>query len=141
MDGLYDFSITLTGRVVVPFDKVGSQHIARNLERIPLGFRQGFNAKVEQLGTFLHMNWRISVLQGQTPNSANDNLKAWASGSSPVYGFVEPPVWQGYELPTLVGGEWLAADPEAQEYALKSQLAFVGARRMQPQTAPVGVFQ
>lgn len=143
LDELYDFSVTLTGRVTVPLDRVGDQMIARNIpltvNNVPAAQRHGFNAKLEQLRGFLHMNWRVTVLQGQTPNSANDNLIAWASGSS-VYGFVEPARWQGAEVPVLVGGEWLASDPAAQDFALKSEMRLVGARRLQPQTASVGVF-
>ena len=135
---LLDFSVTLTMRVIVPLDRVGDQQIARNLELVPLGQRQGFNAKVDQLRGFLHMNWRVTVLQGQTPNSANDNLAAWATGT--VYGFVEPARYQGEEPPTLVGGDWMGAEPDAADFAIKSELRFSGAKRFQPQSAPVGVF-
>lgn len=140
LDGLYDFSVTLTGRITVPLDRVGDQLLARNIERVPLGYRQGFNAKADQLGNFLHSNWRITVLQGQTPASANDNLIAWGSGTG-IYGFVEPARWQGPEVPTLVSGaEWFGDDPDSDTFALKSELRFMGARRFQPQTASVGVF-
>ena len=139
---LYDFSITLTMRVVVPMDRLGDQLIARNLAIIPLARRQGFNAKVEQLRAYLHMNWRITVMTGQTPNSANDNLTAWSddSISSTVYGFVEPARYQGADLPSLVGGEWMGAAPDSEDFAIKSELRFTGAKRFQPQTASVGVF-
>lgn len=138
LDELYDFSVTLTMRVVVPLDRIGTQLIARNVALVPLAQRQGFNAKVEQLRGFLHMNWAMIVLQGQVPNSANDNLAEWATGT--VYGFVEPARYSGAEVPTLVGGDWLGAEPDAEDFALKSELRFTGARRMQPQTAEVGVF-
>ena len=138
LDELIDFSVTLTGRVTVPIDRIGDQLIARNLERVPLAQRQGFNAKVEQLRAFLHMNWRITVLQGQNPNSANDNISAWATGT--VYGFVEPARYQGAELPKLVGADWMGAEPGSEDFALKSELKFAGAKRFQPQTASVGVF-
>ena len=135
---LFDFSVTLTMRVTVPLDRVGDQLIARNLALVPLAQRQGFNAKMEQLRGFLHMNWRITVLQGQTPNSANDNLAAWSSGT--VYGFCEPARYEGAEVPTLVGAEWMGAEPESEDFAIKSELRFAGAVRFQPQTASVGVF-
>ncbi len=137
-DGLYDYSVTLTGRIVnMPLDRVGDQMIARNVN-IPLAQRQGFNAKVDQLATFLHMNWRITVLQSQTPPSANDNIAAWATGT--VYGFVEPARFQGADVPALVGAEWFGAEPGSEDFAFKSELRFTGARRFQPQTASVGVF-
>lgn len=136
---LFDFAVTLTMRVTVPLDRLGDQQIARNIELVPQGQRQGFNAKLEQLRQFLHMNWRITVLQGQTPNSANDNLIAWGSGTG-IYGFVKPAEYRGGEIPTLVGADWLGADPEAEDFAIKSELQFADAERFQPQTASVGVF-
>ena len=135
---LYDFSVTLTMRVTVPLDRVGDQQIARNVARVPLAQRQGFNAKAEQLRAYLHMNWAITVLQGQTPNSANDNLAAWATGT--IYGFVEPARYQGSEAPTLVGAEWMGSEPEADDFAIKSELRFANAKRFQPQTASGGAF-
>ena len=143
LDELFDFSMTLTGRVTISMDRIGDQMIARNvalvdINNVPLAQRQGFNAKLEQLRAFLHMNWQITVLTGQTPNSANDNLAAWASGT--VYGFVEPARFQGMETPVLVGPDWLGAEPDADQFALKSELRFTNARRFQPQTASVGAF-
>ena len=139
LDERYDFSVTLTMRVTVPLDRVGDQQIARNIERIPLGERQGFNAKVDRLRALLNMNWQMTVLTGQNPASANDNLASW--GSNATYGFIEPASYRGPDgPPRLVGGEWFAADPEAADIGIVQELKFVGARRMQPQTAPVGVF-
>lgn len=135
---LYDFSVTLTMRVTVPLDRVGDQLMARNIVRVPLGYRQGFNAKVDQLRALLHMNWKMVVLQGQTPNSANDNLAAWSTGT--VYGFVKPARYQGAEVPVLVGAEWFGAEPESEDFAIKSELRFANAERFQPQTASVGAF-
>jgi hypothetical protein len=144
LDELFDFSATLTGRVTVPLDRIGDQLIARNIplrdtNDVPLALRQGFDAKMEQLRGYLHMNWKITVSTGQTPNSANDNLIAWGSGTG-VYGFVEPARYQGGEVPTLVGGDWLGSEPEVDDFALKAELRFAGARRFQPQTASVGAF-
>lgn len=133
-----DFCATLTMRVLVPLDRVGDQQIARNLDRVPLGIRQGFYAKRDQLAKFLHMNWSMTVLTEQTPASANDNLSAWATGT--VYGFCEPARYRGSELATLVGGEWFGADPEVEAFGIKSELRFEGARRFQPQTSAVGGF-
>lgn len=135
---LFDFAVTLTMRVTVPLDRVGDQLIARNLELVSLGQRQGFNAKIEQLRGYLHMNWARVVLQGQTPNSANDNLAAWATGT--VYGFCEPMRYNGAEIPMLVGGEWMGSEPDVEDFAIKSEMRFVNAKRFQPQTASVGVF-
>ena len=139
----YDFMVTLTMRVVVPLDRVGDQQIARNITRIPLGERQGFNAKAERLRRLLHMNWNIVVVTGRTPNSANDNLAAWAipyPNDTVVYGFCEPMRFQSMEAPKLVGGEWFGADPEAVEVGIKSDLAFGKCRRFQPVTAASGPF-
>lgn len=140
---LYDFAVTLTGRVTVSLDRVGDQQIARNIplkdiNGVPLAQRQGFDAKVEQLRGFLHMNWGVTVLQNQTPASANDNLAAWATGT--VYGFVEPARYQGAEVPVLVGADWMGTEPEDENFALKSELRFAGAKRFQPVLASVGPF-
>lgn len=140
---LYDFTVTVTARVTVPLDRVGEQQISRNLpltmNGVPLAQRQGLNAKVEQLRGYLHMNWQITVLQGQVPPSANDNLVAWATGAA-VYGFCEPARWKGTDAPKLVSGDWFGADPDAEDVGIVVELRFEGAKRFQPQTAPIGPF-
>ncbi len=138
LNEFYEFKVTLTMRVTVPLDRVGDQQIARNIARIPLGERQGFYAKIDRLRRLLHMNWAIVVLTGQTPNSANDNLAAWSSGT--VYGFVEPMRFLSVEAPKLVGGEWFSSEPDAEEVGIKATLSFGGCRRMQPVTASSGPF-
>ncbi len=139
LDERFGFSVTLTMRVVVALDRVGDQQIARNLNLVPLAYRQGFNARVEQLRTLLHQNWGMVVLQGQSPPSANDNIAAWATGT--VYGFVEPATWRGLtEDAHLVGGEWFASDPDSEDVGIVAELRFDGARRMQAQIASVGPF-
>lgn len=137
---LYDFSITLTMRVVgVSIDRIGDQLIARNIALVPLAQRQGFNAKIEQLRAYLHMNWNRVVLTGQTPNSANDNLAAWATGT--VYGWVEPMRWRGPSTtPKLVGGEWFSSEPDAEDVGVMAEMRFTDAKRFQPQTSAQGVF-
>lgn len=132
------FLVTLTMRVTVPLDRVGDQQLARNLARVPLAQRQGFYAKRDQLRALLHMNWGMTVLTNQTPASANDNLSAWATGT--VYGFCEPARYRGSERARLVGGEWFGAEPNDADVGIVSEMRFEGARRMQPQTAPVGPF-
>lgn len=137
----YEFTVTLTMRVIVPLDRVGDQQIARNLARVPLGERQGFYARTDRLRALLHMNWKIAVMQGQTPNSANDNLLAWAPpGPGVVYGFCEPMRYTGMEMPKLVGGEWFGADPDATDTGIKAALSFGRCRRFQPVTNPDGPF-
>ncbi len=152
---LYDFMVTLTMRVTIPLDRVGDQLIARSMpltiNSVPAAQRQGFDAKVEQLRAFLHMNWKLVVLQNQTPPSANDNLAAWASVAT-VYGFAEPMRYRGAEVPSLQGGEWMGAEPDTTRYrgaevaattsvfAIKSALKFEGAKRFQPISASQGSF-
>lgn len=138
LNELYSFSVTLTMRITVPLDRVGDQQIARNIARVPLGERQGFNAKVDRLRGFLHMNWRVTVLTGQSPNSANDNLAAWSTGT--VYGFSEPMRFSSVEAPKLVGGEWFGAEPDAIDMGIKATLSFERCRRFQPVTAASGPF-
>lgn len=138
LNELYDFAVTLTMRLVVPLDRVGDQQMARNIVRVPLGERQGFYAKVDRLRALLHMNWNLVVMTGRTPNSANDNLAAWATGT--VYGFSEPMRFLGMEAPKLVSGEWFGAAPDAEDVGIRSTLAFGRARRFQPVTAASGPF-
>jgi hypothetical protein len=153
---MYDFLVTLTMRVTIPMDRVGDQLIARNLpltiNNVPAAQRQGFNAKIEQLRAYLHMNWQITVLQNHTPNSANDNLAAWATTTAPngiVYGFVEPMRYRGSEVPSLQGGEWMGVEPEYERYSgkkneregefcVKSEMRFADAKRFQPVTSAQG---
>lgn len=134
----YEFMVTLTMRLTVPLDRVGDQQMARNVTRVPLGERQGFYAKLERLRALLHMNWNFTVVTGQTPNSANDNLAAWSTGT--VYGFCEPMRFLGYESPKLVLGDWFASDPESEDMGMKSTLRFGRCRRFQPVTAASGPF-
>lgn len=136
---LYDFNVTLTMRVTIPLDRVGDQLIARNLNLVPDAQRQGFNARIEQLRAYLHMNWNRVVKTGQNPPSANDNLSAWAYGGS-VYGFCEPMRYQGTEIPTLQGGDWMGAEPENEDFAIKAEIRFTNAKRFQAQTVATGVF-
>ena len=138
LNELYDFTVTLTMRVTVPLDRVGDQQMARNLTRVTLGERQGFYAKCDRLRRLLHMNWGIVVLTGQTPNSANDNLAAWNSGT--IYGFNEPMRFLSMEAPKLVGGEWFGAAPDAKDVGMASALRFGRCRRFQPVTASSGPF-
>lgn len=140
---LYNFMVTLTMRVTVPLDRVGDQQIARNIERIPLAERQGFNAKADRLRRFLHMNWNVVVITGRTPRSANDNLALWAipyPNDTTVYGFTEPMRFRSMSTTVLVGGEWFGADPEAEEVGIKADLTFVDCKRFQPVTAASGPF-
>lgn len=140
LDELFDFSVTLTARLGrVSIDRVGDQLIARNLARAPLGNREGFNAKVELLRALLHSNWKITVLTGQTPNSANDNLTAWLGGSG-VYGFVEPARYRGLPRIAETPADWFGDDPDSTTLGVKAELRFEGARRFQPQTASLGLF-
>lgn len=137
----FAWNLTLTMRVSVPLDRIGDQLLASKLARRAGPGQPSFNARLEQLRAWGHMNWQVTVLPNQTPNSANDNLCAWApAGTSQVYGFIEPARYRGAEKPTLVGGEWFGSVPEAADVGLKAELRFDGARRMQPQTAAVGPF-
>lgn len=136
---LFDFSVTLTMRVTISLDRVGDQLIARNIALVPQGQRQGFDHKAEQLRSLLHMAWRLIVQTGQDPPSANDNLVAWVASGS-VYGFCEPARYQGEETPTLVGGDWLGSDPNSEDFALKSEMKFINAKRFQPLLAASGSF-
>lgn len=131
----YEFTVSLTMRVIAPLDRVGDQQIYRNL---PRDMKEGFRAKVDSLRRILHMNWAMVVLPNQIPKSANDNLVNWTTGF--VYGFIEPVRYTGASDPRLVGGEWFNAQEDEDAMGIVSDLSFEGARRMQPQTAAIGPF-
>lgn len=136
----YDYSVTVTARIgKTSFDRVGDQLISRNLVRVPQGYKEGFNAKVEQLRAFLHMNWPITVLQNQTPNSANDNLAAWSTGT--VYGFTEPARYNGAGRVSDAPPGWFGEDAGGGDvpFGLKAEMRFEGAKRFQPYTPPLPV--
>ncbi len=139
LDEYFAFAVTLTMPVRMPDDKIGVTLLASKLARTATKGQPSFNARMEQLRAFLHMNWSMTVLTGQTPASANDNIAAWTP-SGTVYGFIEPAAYTGRDKPRLEGGEWLGADPESRDAALVCELRFDGARRMQPQTAAVGPY-
>ncbi len=144
LNELYSFSATLSMRLTVPLDRVGDQQLARNIARVPLGIRQGFYAKADQIRAFLHMNWAITVQPGQTPNSANDNLVQWSAGMpgvSEVYGFNEPMRFRSMENPKLVYADWFQNDPTSDDpQGLKAMMTFADCRRFQPVTKPSGPF-
>ncbi len=135
----YDFSATLTMRLIAPLDRVGDQQMARNIARVPLGERQGFYAKAERVRAFLHMNWTITVVTGGTSSSANDNLALWSPGPT-VYGFTEPMRFQSMEAPKLVYADWFQTDPTDDPQGMKATLRFGNCRRFQPVTQPSGPF-
>ncbi len=143
----YEFSVTVTARVIAPLDRVGDQQIALNLARIPLAERNGFNAKVDKLRSFLHMNWALVVLTNQTPPSANDNIVAWSDTSvtgPTVYGFCEPMRGQiTVPIPKMVGAEWFGGDTEGEgedQFGIVTELKFRDALRFQPQNAPTSMW-
>jgi hypothetical protein len=115
----FGFDLTLTMRVTVPLDRVGDRLLAKKLAR-----ERGFNRRVQELGIFLHMDW--GVLQ-----DANQLLVAMNPDATLVYGFCEPAAWENTDDPTLVGGEWFAAEPDAEDVGLIAALHFANARRLQ----------
>ena len=140
LDEYFSFAVTLTMRVSVPLDRVGDMLMASKLARTSGKGNPSFNSRMEQLRGFLHMNWNICVVTGQTPNSANDNIAAWTPGNGIVYGFVELAAYSGRDKPELVGGDWFGGNPDSPDVGLKCEMRFDGARRMQPQTSAVGPF-
>lgn len=124
LDERFDFSVTLTVKVGgVPLDRVGNKLLAVPLAR-DLALKTGWNARAEQIRAFLHMAW--GVLQ-----EANTLLSTWEPGNIPVYGFCEPAHFAGMDMPYLVGGEWFAAQPEAQDVGLVGEIKFADCRRLQ----------
>ena len=139
LDEYFSFAVTLTMKVTAPMGRIGDQQLASKLARTSTKGQPSFNARMEQLRAFLHMNWLRTVSMNQTPASANDNLGAWTPSGN-VYGFIEPAAYRGRGIPELVGGDWFAADPTDVPVGLKCEMRFDDARRMQPMTAGVGPY-
>jgi hypothetical protein len=135
LDEYFSFSLTLTQRISVPLDRVGDQMLASKLARQQGKGNPSFNARVEQLRAWGHMNWDVGLY------NANVNLGAWRPDQTEqVYGFVEVAHFVSAERPVLVGPDWFGATPESGMMGLKSEIRFADARRMQPQTLPIGPF-
>jgi len=124
LDEYYSFVLTLTKTVDgVPRDRLGDKLLCNRLART-LAKETGFNARAQQIKTFLHMNWWVIGL-------ANQLLVEMYAAEYVVNGFCEPAHWYDTELPRLVGGEWLSADPESADTALVAEIRFRDARRLQ----------
>jgi hypothetical protein len=135
---IYSFSVTLTARLVqVPIDKVGDQLIARNVPMSPTINRTGFNKKVEQLRAFLHMNWKLVVVPNQSPNSANDYLVQWCTGT--VYGFYEPMKYTGVPSVRFAPDDWFGDEQGVESVGLLAELRFDDCKRFQPIDTPTRV--
>lgn len=120
----FGFAVTLTRRVTVPLDRVGTAVLASRLAR-KLAKETGFNARAYQLATFLHMNWAVL-------GDANTILVGFEPNANIVAGFCEPARYKGMDIPKLVGGEWFSAQPDATDVGLVSELRFDDCRRLQP---------
>ncbi len=122
LDEMFAFSLTLTARIRgVPEDKIGEKLLA-----VKLADKLGFNRRAEQLRA-LFGNSAWGVLQ-----AANDYIVTMSPEAEVVYGFCEPPLYRGMEVPVLVGGDWFSAEPDAPDVGLKSELRWTGCRRFQP---------
>lgn len=125
LDEYFSFMVTLTMRVDVPPDRVGDTLLARKVARTPGPNGQpSFNARAEQLRSFLHMAW--GVIQ-----DANTLLVSFEPSANAVYGFCEPAHFAGMEKPHFVTGEWFSAAPEAGDVGLAAELRFEDCRRLQ----------
>jgi hypothetical protein len=137
LDEYYAFNLTLTKRVTVdPYvfgEHVVAVKMARQLAQQTDANHLGFNARRDQLRAFFHGNESVIA-------RANQYLVQWATGEE-VYGFCEPPRFQGYSASLMRGAEWLGAVPPsgegAVEAALVCQIGFGKCRRFQA----FGVYQ
>jgi hypothetical protein len=119
LDEYFGFSLTLTMRVSIPLNRLGDQRLVRQLAR-----QYGFDAKMTQLISFLHMNWGIV-------GDANNNLVALLPDVQTVDGFCEPAHFTGMDVPAAVGGEWFEAEPTAANVGIKAEARFEDCRRLQ----------
>ncbi len=128
LDERFGFSVTLTVRIGVPLDRVGTQLIAvdKLVHAGKAAKRYGFNRKVDELKSLLHMNW--GVLQ-----DANDFLmEVHKASGKDVYGFCEPARFRSADSPPqMVGAAWFRAEPGSEDLGLKSEVRFADCRRLQ----------
>jgi len=121
----FGFGVTLTMRAAnTSYDRIGDTLLARRGPQA-LAREIGFNQRAEALRAFLHMNWAVI-------GAANNLIAEWTTTGLVVYGFCEPARYRGMETPTLVGGDWFLAQPDAEDVGLKAELRFEDARRLQP---------
>lgn len=125
----FSYRVTLSMRIAVPDDRIGSQMEALNMVRSQAQ-KSGFNARAEALKNLLHMGgaqWTVLT-------QANQYIANWCTTGTTVYGFCEPARYRGMDAPIPVGPDWFYANPGPTSVAmgLKSELRFEDARRMQP---------
>lgn len=124
LDEYFDYTLTLTAKIsAVPRDRLGDAKLTSREIRT-LAKEKGFNAKAQQLKTFLHMNWYVI---GQ----ANNYLLELYAESQYVNGFCEPAHWEYTDQPKIVGGEWFGADDKSINAGLVAEIRFRDARRLQ----------
>jgi hypothetical protein len=134
LDELYGFSLVLSMRVAVPLDRVGDQLLASQLARKAGPGNPSFNARVEQLRSWGHMNW---VLMAAANNMLLDIAPPNAEN---IYGFVTPAQLRSVETAQLVGPDWFGAEPESGKTGIKAEIRFENSRRMQAETEAVGPY-
>jgi len=127
LDEYYAFTLTMTRMLAqVPVDKAGTAILA-NLDVRTLAKETGFNARAQQLKTFLHMNWAVI-------GRANELLLEMYAAEYVVNGFCEPAHWENTTVPKLVGGEWFSAEAAQANAGITAEIRFADARRLQPIT-------
>lgn len=129
----FGFNLTLVMRVTVPLDRIGDQLISRNVFQTTVK-RIGFNQLAEQLRALVTINGGTNGVSGgwSIIARANQYLIDWnPNWTGDVYGFCEPARYRGMEEPVPVGGVWLGASPDSDDFGVKAELRFVDARRMQ----------
>lgn len=125
LDEYYSFMLTLNMVTTkFPRDRLGETAVVSRAA-LTLAKESGFNARAQQLKTFLHMNWFVIF-------AANNWLLKLYEQANVVNGFAEPAQWDYTDKPALRGGEWLASDPNAQDCVLTAEIRFKDARRLQP---------
>jgi hypothetical protein len=119
LDEIYDVIATFTMRTKkIPYDKLGTHMLCSE---------GGFHDKVDEIKTFVHMNYLTIMNAANTIITDYATTKGWVS----VYGFSEPLMYLGDDPTRFVGADWFHADPDSMEAGLVQDLRFGRARRLQ----------
>lgn len=118
LDELYSVIITLTMRVSIPYDRGGTDLLAKA--------ESGADERLRKLRAKLKHKYTGLL------STANAAILASAGAGETVYGFSEPFTNSQIEQPRIVGSDWLHGDPNSTECGIAQNLVLSGARRLQP---------
>jgi IPT/TIG domain len=114
-DLIYEIMVTISQRVNVAFDRIGTDML--------LDLQEGIEILGQNIAQYVHLNYNLM-------NMANATILSLAAGT--VYGFSEPLRFMGDDGAHLVGADWFDADPSDPVCGITIALRFGEARRLMP---------